>query len=127
MKDKAVITCISCPIGCEIELEVVDDEITDIEGNRCPRGKEYAREEYFNPTRILPTTVRVKNGVLPLVPVKTAKPIPKEKLELAMDELAKVELEAPIKLGDIVIENILNTGVDVVTTRDLPAKKIEQN
>ena len=123
MSDQTVITCISCPIGCEIELEVVDDEIKSIEGNRCPRGEEYAREEYFNPTRILPTTVRVKNGVLPLVPVKTAKPIPKGKLELAMNELAKVELEAPIELGDVAIENVLNTGVDVVTTRDVPAKE----
>lgn len=122
MSDKTVITCISCPIGCEIELKVVDDEIQNIGGNRCPKGEDYAREEYFNPTRILPTTVRVKNGVLPLVPVKTAEPIPKEKLELAMDKLAKVELEAPIELGDVAIENILGTGVDVVTTRDLPVE-----
>ena len=123
MSKKLVITCISCPIGCEVDLELKDDEIRSIEGNRCPKGEEYVRNEYFNPTRTLPTTVRVKNGVLPLVPVKTAKPIPKELLADAMKELAQIELEAPVKLGDIVIENILDTGVDIITTRDLAQDK----
>ncbi|WP_282706863.1 DUF1667 domain-containing protein [Natroniella acetigena] len=114
-----LITCISCPIGCDVEFEVVAGEINNIEGNRCPKGKDYVITEYFNPTRILPTTVRVKRGVLPLVPVKTEEPIPKKLLEKAMKELAKVELEAPVKLGDVVIKNILDTDVNVVATRDL--------
>jgi CxxC motif-containing protein len=109
-------------MGCDLEVEVLDKEIKKIEGNRCPRGIEYAKAEYFNPTRILPTTAKVKGGVLPLVPVKTAKPIPKGLLEKAMVEIAQVELEAPIKLGDIVIKNILDTGIDVVATRDLAKK-----
>ncbi len=119
MEERMVLTCISCPIGCEVEFEVQDNEIKNIEGNRCPRGKDYVQEEYFNPTRILPTTVRVKNGILPLVPVKTLKPIPKDLLEEAMVELAKVELEAPVRVGQVVLENILDTGVDVVATRNL--------
>ncbi len=119
---EVLITCISCPIGCEVSLEVENEEIIDISGNKCPRGIDYVKGEYFNPTRILPTTVRVKGGVLPLVPVKTANPIPKDLLEEAMKELAKVELKAPVKLGQVVIENILETGVDVVATRDLPFK-----
>ncbi|WP_027340105.1 DUF1667 domain-containing protein [Halonatronum saccharophilum] len=116
---EVLITCISCPIGCEVSLEVENDEVLNISGNKCPRGKSYVEGEYFNPTRILPTTVRVKGGVLPLVPVKTAKPIPKALLEEAMKELAKIELEAPVKLGQVVIKDILATGVDVVATRDL--------
>lgn len=120
MGKKVEITCISCPMGCDVELNVdKDDEITDITGANCPAGKEYVRNEYFNPTRVLPTTARVKNGVLPLVPVKSKEPIPKELLEKAMVEIAKVELEAPVKLGDIVVESILDTGVDIVATRDL--------
>jgi CxxC motif-containing protein len=67
--------------------------------------------------------VTIKNGVLPLVPVKSKDPLPKEILEEAMTEIAKVELEAPIKLGDIVIENILDTGVNIVTTREILKKK----
>ncbi|PRX27163.1 CxxC motif-containing protein [Orenia metallireducens] len=122
MEDKVMITCVSCPMGCDLNVEVIDEEIKKVEGNRCPRGVEYAKAEYFNPTRVLPTTAKVKGGILPLVPVKTAKPIPKGLLEKAMREIAKVELEAPVKLGDIVIKNVLDTGVDVVATRDLAKK-----
>ena len=120
MSEKVEITCISCPMGCEVELEVEDDEILSMEGNRCEAGREYVKNEFHNPTRILPTTARVKGGVLPLVPVKTDEPMPKPLLEDAMNEIAKVELEAPVELGDVVIENILDTGVNIVATRDLP-------
>ncbi len=123
MAEKTTITCISCPMGCEVDLTVEDDKILEMDGARCPAGKKYVKEEYRNPTRILPTTARVKGGVLPLVPVKSDKPLPKERLEEAMTEIAKQELEAPVELGDIVIENIFDTGVNIVTTRDLPAEK----
>ena len=123
MSKTVEITCISCPMGCDVELEVnEDDEIVDIDGNSCQAGIEYVKNEYRNPTRILPTTARVKGGVLPLVPVKTDEPMPKGLLDEAMKEIAKVELEAPVKLGDVVIENILDTGVNIVATRDLPKK-----
>ena len=117
------ITCIACPMGCDVDLEVDDesDEILSIDGNQCPKGENYVKEEYRNPTRILPTTARVNGGVLPLVPVKSAEPLPKGKLEAAMREIAKVELDAPIELGDVVVENVCDTGVDIVATRDLPA------
>jgi CxxC motif-containing protein len=119
--NKVVITCINCPMGCEVDLEVEDDEIKSMEGAECKAGEKYVQEEYFNPTRTLPTTAKVKGGKLPLVPVKSKDPLPKGKLEAAMREIAKVEVEAPIKLGDVIIENILDTGVDIVATRDLPA------
>jgi CxxC motif-containing protein len=121
MSKQVEITCISCPMGCDVELEVDDnDEIVEMEGASCPAGEKYVENEYYNPTRILPTTARVKNGVLPLVPVKSEEPIPKELLEETMEEIAKVELDAPVKLGDIVIEDVLDTGVNIVATRDLP-------
>jgi len=123
MSETVEITCISCPMGCDLELEVnEDDEIEEICGNTCQAGIEYAKNEYYNPTRVLPTTARVKGGVLPLVPVKSEKAMPKGLLEEAMHEIAKVELEAPVELGDVVIKNILDTGVDIVATRDLPKK-----
>jgi CxxC motif-containing protein len=123
MTETISITCIRCPIGCDIELEVEDGEILSMEGADCIQGEEYAREEYRNPTRVLPTTVRVTGGVLPYVPVKTAEPIPKGKLEAAVEELATVEAEAPIELGDVIVENVCGTGVDIVATRDLPAEE----
>ncbi|GAB6099129.1 DUF1667 domain-containing protein [Halanaerocella petrolearia] len=120
MGKRVEITCISCPMGCEVELEVdKNDKIKKMNGNSCPAGEKYVRNEYYNPTRILPTTARVKDGVLPLVPVKSEEAIPKELLEEAMKEIAKVELKAPVKLGQIVIEDILDTGVNIVATRDL--------
>ncbi len=117
-------TCISCPMGCGMDVTINDnEEITDVDGNLCPAGVKYAKEEYHNPTRILPTTARVKGGVLPLVPVKTEDVIPKDLLEDAMEVIAEVELEAPVKLGDVVVENILDTGVNIVATRDMNAKE----
>jgi len=121
MGKKVEITCISCPMGCDVELEIDnDDQIKCMEGASCKAGEKYVKNEYYNPTRILPTTARVKNGVLPLVPVKSKDPLPKELLEKAMREIAKVELKAPVKLGDVVVKNILDTGVDIVSTRDIP-------
>jgi len=123
MTETIEITCIACPMGCDIDLEVEDGEIRSINGASCPAGEEYAKEEYRNPTRILPTTARVTGGILPLVPVKSAEPLPKGKLEAAMEEIAAVELEAPVELGDVVIENVCGTGVNIVATRDLPAEE----
>ncbi len=123
MGKKVEITCISCPMGCDVELEIDDnDQIECMEGATCKAGEKYVRNEYYNPTRTLPTTARVKNGVLPLVPVKSKDPLPKGLLEKAMIEIAKVEIEAPVKLGDVVVENILDTGVNIVATREMPKK-----
>ena len=119
MTEKRTITCINCPIGCEVELSVKNGEIKKITGNRCPRGEEYVREEFLNPTRILTTTVKVKNGKLPVIPVKSNKPLPKKYLEKAMDEISKKEIKAPVKIHDVVIKNIFDTGVDIVTSRSL--------
>ena len=115
------ITCIACPVGCDVSIEVEGGEIQSIEGFTCPRGKEYAKEEYRNPTRILPTTARVAGGVLPRVPVKSAEPMPKPELEAAMREIAAVEVQAPVELGDVIVENVCDTDVDIVATRALPA------
>lgn len=121
MSREETIICINCPVGCKVDLKVEGEQILEMNGNKCEKGREYVINEFKCPTRILPTTVRVEGGKLPLVPVKTAEPIPRDKLENAMRVLAKVKLKAPIELGEVVIENILGTGVNVVTTRDLSA------
>lgn len=117
--DKKEIICVACPVGCRIEIKASGDEIKNISGNQCEQGRKYAREEFKNPTRILPTTVRVNQGELPLVSVKTANPIPKNKLLPAMEELARIEIEAPVKCGDVIVENVVNTGVSVVATNNV--------
>ena len=115
-----VIRCIVCPTGCEIQVKKKEgtDEIT-FEGYTCKRGLEYAQQEYYEPKRILTTTIRVKNGLLPLVPVRTDSPILKDKLNEALKEIAIKEIEAPIKMGDILIENLLGLGANVIASRDM--------
>ncbi len=114
-------TCIVCPIGCRMTITEVDGEL-QVQGNQCPRGEKYAVEEVKNPTRIVPTTVRIAGGVLPRLPVKTAEPIPKDKIFDVMADVNQVTVEAPISVGDIIIENAAGTGVAIVATRSMPAK-----
>jgi len=122
MSETKTLTCVACPKGCEVTVEYEGNEILDIKGNACPQGADYAREEIIAPTRILPTTVVVKDGALPLVPVKTTKPIPLEIIHDAMKIIGETKIKAPVKIGQVIVENILETGVDVVATRDLPKK-----
>jgi len=122
MLEKQTITCVACPKGCEVTVEHDGDEIINIMGNACPQGEDYAKEEIIAKTRILPTTVKVKNGALPLCPVKTTKQIPLELMDKAMAKIGEKEIEAPLKIGQVIIENILDTEADVVATRDLPKK-----
>lgn len=111
--------CVSCPIGCAITVELDDNnEVISVKGNTCPRGDKYARQECTHPERMLTSTVKVEGGRLPVVPVKSATPIPKEMLFDAMTEVNKVTLKAPVKIGDVVIENILGTGVNIVATNE---------
>ncbi len=107
-------TCIVCPLGCSIEVEVDDGEVKEVRGCTCPRGKEWAVQEVTNPKRVVISVVRVDGGALPTVSVKTAEPIPREKIPELMSYLAKIKLKAPIKIGDVVAEW---KGIKIVATR----------
>lgn len=116
---KKDLTCVSCPLGCSITVELADDgSVVSVTGNTCKRGDAYARTEMTNPTRSLTSTVKVEGGSHPVVPVKSAAPVPKSMLFDCMKEINKVTLKAPVKIGDIVIENILGTGVDILATNN---------
>ncbi len=106
------ITCIVCPNGCEIEIDG-----GKIFGYTCKRGLEYAKEEMIAPKRIITSTVKIKNSN-EVCPIKTSKPIPKDKIFEVLTEINKVEIEKPIKMHAIVIENVLNLGVDIVATKE---------
>jgi len=114
------IRCIVCPTGCEIDVIKEPDGEISFEGYSCNRGLEYAKQEFFAPKRILTTTIRVRNGFLPLVPVRVDKAILKEKLEDALQEIAVTEIEAPIKMGDVLIEDITGEDVNIIASRNLP-------
>ncbi len=112
------IRCIVCPTGCLVHVENVNGELV-IEGHSCKRGEEYAKEEFIAPKRILTTTIRVENGFLPLIPVRSDLPIPKEKLRETLKEIAKIKVKAPIKMGDIVIKKVLGLDANIIASRDL--------
>ncbi len=116
------ITCIICPLGCRISVTYTDGTIQDVEGNQCKKGNQYAIGELLDPVRTLTSTINVANGTIPLVSIKTAGPIPKEKLFEVMDAIAGIELRAPITIGDVLIEDVLHLDVDIVATKNV--KKI---
>lgn len=111
--------CIKCPLSCEIELIEERNEILEISGHTCPQGEKYATEEFTNPVRTLTTTVSVQEGVLPVLPVRSEKPLPKSMMKECVKALSTVRVKAPVKCGDLVCENILNTDVNIIASRDL--------
>ena len=118
MKTKELI-CVSCPIGCAVTVTLDDNnEVVSVTGNTCKRGDSYARQECTHPERMLTSTVKVTGSRLPVVPVKSAKPVPKELLLDCMQEINRVTVQAPVHIGDVVLANILNTGVDILATNN---------
>ncbi|MCT4686421.1 DUF1667 domain-containing protein [Vallitalea sp.] len=117
MIEERKLVCIACPIGCNIAVTLEEGKVINVEGNTCKRGETYAIAECTHPTRTLTTTMRVRNGKNPLVSVKSDKPLPKESLFECMKAINKVVLEAPMKIGNIAIRDIVE-GVNIVLTRD---------
>ncbi len=110
---KKSLICTVCPVGCNIEVEMTDNkEIISITGNTCKRGLVYAENECINPKRTLTTTVFCDNGKI--LSVKTSVAVPKTLLFECMKEINKISAKTPVKIGDVIIENILSTGADVV-------------
>lgn len=113
------LTCISCPMGCPITVEMDGDEVVSVTGNTCKRGDVYARKEVTNPTRIVTSTVRVIGGKADMVSVKTKEDIPKGKIFDCVKALKGVEVEAPVKIGDVIVPDVAGTGIDIVATKNV--------
>ncbi|NLN19387.1 MAG: DUF1667 domain-containing protein [Firmicutes bacterium] len=113
--------CIGCPLGCSLEVEHSGQQIHDIRGYQCKRGKDFAISEHTDPRRTLTTTVRVIGGTERRLPVKTEKPIPRDKVLRLRDELRRVTVKAPIRTGDVILPDVLGLGSAVVATRDIKA------
>ena len=111
--------CIGCPLGCPLTVEMEGNEVKSVAGNTCPRGDAYARKELTNPTRIVTSTVRVAGGRLAMVSVKTENDIPKGKIFECVKALKDVEVVAPVKIGDVIVENVAGTGVNVIATKNV--------
>ncbi|WP_432662760.1 DUF1667 domain-containing protein [Wukongibacter baidiensis] len=117
MKGKEMV-CIVCPLGCRISVSKEESDYT-VDGNKCPRGKDYGIKELTNPTRVLTTTVKIKDGLLNRLPVKTKEAIPKNKVFECMKIIDSIEIKTPISVGDVIVKDILNTGVDVIASRSM--------
>ena len=111
------LTCIECPKGCTLSVDIENCRVVKVSDNECPKGEEYALSEIEHPMRTLTATVLAEGLPLKMVPVRTDKPIPKSMIMDAMAEIRKVVLRQPVRTGDIVIRNILNSGANLIATR----------
>ncbi len=118
------LTCISCPLGCALRVETDEaGSVISVSGNTCKRGEEYGRREVAAPVRTVTSTVRVTGGKSPVVPVRTERDIPKEKIFDCMDAIRAARAKAPVKIGDVVIADAAGTGVDVIATKAVEEKE----
>lgn len=115
--------CIGCPLGCRLEVEEsADHEIVEVRGFSCKRGERFALQEHTHPQRWVTTTVAVQDGRFDRLPVRTAEPVPKDLVSGLCAELRATRVTAPVAMGDLVLGDALGTGIDVVATRDMPAR-----
>lgn len=114
--------CIGCPLGCRLEVEEDGQgDIVEIRGFTCKRGKTYGEQEHTDPRRMVTTTVAVRGGLWARLPVKTAREVPKAQVEAVCAALRDLTMQAPVKLGTVVLADVLGSGVDIVASRDIPA------
>ena len=116
---KRTFTCIVCPNGCEIDAEYEGTNVLSVTGNLCPKGKAYVTQELIDPRRTIASSVHVTGGSLPLASVRLNRPVPKERIFDVMAEIRRQTLKAPVRIGDVVIENVLGLGSDVVITKNV--------
>lgn len=109
------LVCIVCPRGCRLKV----DENMVVTGNYCKRGTTYALNELIKPMRMVTSTVKIDSIIIERLPVVTEKPIPKEKIFAVMEAINQVQVKAPVKIHDVIIENVLSLGVNIIATRSI--------
>lgn len=117
--ERKKLICIGCPKGCELTVFLDGKQVTKVEGNHCKKGAVYGEKEVTAPTRIVTSTVTVLEGEIPVVPVKTASDIPKDKILACVQALKNVKVTAPVEIGDVIVHDIVHTGVAVVATKKI--------
>ena len=120
MKDKKSLICVTCPMGCSLDVALEDGQVVAVEGQGCKRGLAYAKDEIANPRRVVTTTVRVQAGRHPLLPVYTDGPFPRGQILELLAELRQVAVSAPVQAGQVILADALGTGIQVLASRDMP-------
>jgi CxxC motif-containing protein len=108
------ITCVVCPVSCLVTVVGKEGTVQEIENYGCNRGRDYAINEFLAPKRMLTSLVKAKDYKMPVIPVKTSVPIPKEKIFQVMDIIRTIEAEPPYAIGKVIVQNILGTGSNIV-------------
>ena len=121
-EEQKKIICVSCPLGCTLTVTCEKGVVHEVEGNTCPRGRSYAEAEVRDPRRVFASTVRVRGGRLPVCPVRSREPAPRDRLFDIARAVAALDIDAPIAIGQVVLPNACGTGVDIVASRDLAAE-----
>lgn len=111
------LTCIGCPLGCS--LRVFEDGQLRVEGNTCPRGETYAKNEVLCPKRTVTSTVAIRGGTVSRLSVRTQTEIPKEKIFACMEQIKAVSVDAPVRIGDVILPDVAGTGVPLIATKDV--------
>lgn len=118
--DDQKFTCIMCPLGCEVTVRLDEHgEIKETVGAKCPKGERYAAEELKHPKRVLTTTVAIDGAAHARLPVRSSSLIPKDRIIECIHEAEKVRARAPVRIGDVIIRNILGTSCNMIASRDL--------
>ncbi|MCL2096964.1 MAG: DUF1667 domain-containing protein [Oscillospiraceae bacterium] len=118
ISETKILICVTCPVGCEMTVEYKNKDLISVTGNNCKRGEKYASNEIVNPRRVLTSTVILSGAKIKLMPVKTDKPIAKDKIFEAMREINKIKIEAPVKMGDVLRRDFTEQGINLVAGRD---------
>ena len=119
MTENKQITCIVCPIGCKIMVSVKGEKVEVFSGNKCKKGVDYAIYEALDPRRVLTSSILVEGGEWPLVSVKSSKPVPKNEIFDVLKEIKKVKINAPVKIGKIIIKDVAGTDIDIIATKTI--------
>jgi CxxC motif-containing protein len=118
MTEKTII-CTVCPRGCHIDVTGEGTRVDTINGFSCKRGERYATDEFILPKRIFTTTVKIDGASEPLLPVRSDAPVPKAKLFEIVAEVRKIQAVSPVRIGDVIVKNVLGLGVDIVACRNI--------
>ena len=121
--DKEII-CPICPLGCRILVAGEGERIDSIEGFSCKRGEAYGRSEFAHPVRILTSTVRIEGAAEPLLAVRSSAPVPKELISSCMEEIRRVTVKAPVRRHEVIIPNVLGTGIDIISSDTAKAEGV---
>jgi CxxC motif-containing protein len=118
MPEKTKILCVTCPKGCTLEVTHAGSSVVEVKPG-CKRGHQYAARELVDPRRMVATTIRVQGAAHPLLPVSTSAPFPKARIQELRAVLRSLEVRAPVKMGQVLVTDLLDTGVDILASRDL--------